>query len=334
MSDPHAYILGKLKMRNYKISMPRMHFIDQKIRNRSYPNCASLAKEYEVSVKTIQRDIECLRNMGAPIEFDRQRNGYYYSDATYFLPALPLTEREALLLVINQRILSQYQQAPYYADLKKAIEKILQFLPDELDLQQKGDFISFYSQPQTPVQQQKFEQLQEAICDERQIRIQYFTQHRNEVTDRTVDPYLIHCHQGNWYLIAHCHTRNEIRIFALNRILAIELTEHYFHRPADFSIETYLRDSFNIIRGGESYHVVLKFSPYQARWIREKQWHRSQKLTELEDGGVLMEMDATGLSDVKRWLLQYGAEVEVVEPEVLREDVLREIGRMALLYNR
>ncbi len=319
-------------MKNYRLSMPRMHFIDQKIRNRCYPNCASLAKEYEVSVKTIQRDIECMRNMGAPIEFDRRRNGYYYSDATYFLPALPLTEREALLLVINQRILSQYQQAPYYADLKKAIERILQFLPDELDLQQKGDFISFHSQPQTTVQQQKFELLQQAIYDERQIRIQYFTQHRNEVTHRTVDPYLIHCHEGNWYLIAHCHVRNDIRIFALNRMLAIELTDDYFHKPADFSIEAYLKDSFNIIRGGETYHVVLKFSPYQARWMRERQWHHSQKLTELADGGLLLELTVQGLDEVKRWVLQYGGEVEVLEPAVLRSNIIAELSKMNQMY--
>jgi len=314
--------------------MPRMNFIDQKIRNRKYPNCSSLAKEHQVSVKTIQRDIDCMRNMGAAIEFDRQRNGYYYTDTTYYLPALPITEREALLFVINDRILSQYQQAPYYAELKKAIEKILQFLPDELDLEHKGDFISFQSQPQTAVQQQKFDLLQQAICEERQINMKYYAQHRNEVTQRTVDPYLIHCHQGNWYLIAHCHTRNEIRIFALSRMLAIELTDDYFDKPLNFSIEDFLKDSFNIIRGGETYHVVLKFSPYQARWIRERQWHRSQKLTELEDGGVMLEMDVQGLDEVKRWVMQYGGEAEVAEPEVLREDVFKEIGRMAVLYNR
>jgi len=320
-------------MNNYRISMPRMNFIDQKIRNRKYPNCSSLAKEHQVSVKTIQRDIDCMRNMGAAIEFDRQRNGYYYTDTTYYLPALPITEREALLFVINDRILSQYQQAPYYAELKKAIEKILQFLPDELDLEHKGDFISFQSQPQTAVQQQKFDLLQQAICEERQINMKYYAQHRNEVTQRTVDPYLIHCHQGNWYLIAHCHTRNEIRIFALSRMLAIELTDDYFDKPLNFSIEDFLKDSFNIIRGGETYHVVLKFSPYQARWIRERQWHRSQKLTELDDGGLMLEMDVQGLDEVKRWVMQYGGEAEVAEPEVLRKDVLREIGRMGQIYD-
>jgi len=111
------------------------------------------------------------------------------------------------------------------------------------------------------------------------------------------------------------------------------LTDDYFDKPLNFSIEDFLKDSFNIIRGGETYHVVLKFSPYQARWIRERQWHRSQKLTELDDGGLMLEMDVQGLDEVKRWVMQYGGEAEVAEPEVLRKDVLREIGRMGQIYD-
>lgn len=333
MSDPYAYIKEK-RMNKYWISMPRMYFIDQKVRNRNYPNCRSLAAEYQVSEKTIQRDIECMKNMSAPIEFDRKKNGYYYTDSTYYLPALPMTEREALLFVINERILNQYQQAPYFADLKKALEKVLQFFPDILDLENKGDFISFHSQPQTPVQKQKFDVLQLAIGEERQVKIQYYAQHRNEVKDRTVDPYKIHCHNGNWYLIAHCHSRNETRIFALNRILSIELIDDYFDKPTDFSTDDFLKDSFNIIRGGETYHVVLKFSPYQARWIRERQWHHSQKLTDLEDGSLIIAMDVQGLDEVKRWIMQYGGEVEVLEPMILKDEIIKELDKMKNIYFR
>lgn len=333
MSDPYVYIKEK-PMKQYRISMPRIYFIDQKLRNRKYPNCKTMAEEYQVSEKTIQRDIECMRNMGAPIEFDRKENGFYYADSTYYLPALPITEREALSFVINERILSQHQQAPYFADLKQALEKVLQFFPDDLDLEHKGDFISFHSQPEAPVQKQKFDLLQQAIGDEQQIKIKYYAQHRNEVTERTVDPYQIHCHHGNWYLVAHCHVRNEIRIFALNRILSIEIIDNYFDKPLDFSIEDFLKDSFNIIRGGETYHVALKFSPYQARWIRERQWHHSQKLTELEDSGLILEMDVQGLEDVQRWVMQYGAEVAVMEPEVLKQNIIGEIERMSLLYDK
>ena len=77
---------------------------------------------------------------------------------------------------------------------------------------------------------------------------------------------------------------------------------------------------------------ALKFSPYQARWIRERQWHKTQKLTELDEGGVIMEMDVQGLDEVKRWVMQYGTEVEVLGPEELRKNVKQEIGSMVRLY--
>ena len=79
-------------------------------------------------------------------------------------------------------------------------------------------------------------------------------------------------------------------------------------------------------------YVQLKFSPYQSRWIRERQWHQTQKLTELEDGGLILEMDVQGLVEIKMWVMQYGAEVEVVEPEILKDDVKQEIKKMERLY--
>ena len=322
-------------MKAYKLILGRIYFIDKKLRSRAYPNCHTMAKEYEASARTFQRDIDYMRTfMDAPIEFDRKRNGYYYTDEAFFLPAMSISEREALLFIINSRILSQYQETPYYQELKKVIDKILKFIPDDLDIEHKGDFISFQQPPLIAIQRENFDILESAIVQERQLNITYYTQYRNEVTQRTVDPYKIYNHQGNWYLLAHCHVRDEVRMFAMNRILTIETTDNYFQRPENFSTEELLKNSFNIICGGETYHVVLKFSPYQSRWIRERQWHRSQKLTELDDGGVMLGMEVQGLDEVKRWVMQYGGEVEVVEPEVLREDVLREIGKMAELYSR
>jgi len=80
-------------------------------------------------------------------------------------------------------------------------------------------------------------------------------------------------------------------------------------------------------------YVQLKFSPYQSRWIRERQWHQTQKLTELEDGGLILEMDVQGLVEIKMWVMQYGAEVEVVEPGKLKEEIKQEIQKMQHLYS-
>ena len=153
-----------------------------------------------------------------------------------------------------------------------------------------------------------------------------------QISNRVIDPYAIRNQHGTWYLIGFCHQRNEVRIFALNRILTIETTDVDFYKPSSFSIEDYLKDSFGIYRNEKTYHVKLKFSPYQARWIRERQWHKTQKLSELEDGGLIMEMDVEGIEEVKRWVMQYGGEVEVVEPGELRKDIIKEIYKIQKLY--
>jgi len=114
--------------------------------------------------------------------------------------------------------------------------------------------------------------------------------------------------------------------------MTIEATSNSFEMPDDFSIEKLLEHSFNLICGGETYHVILKFSPYQSRWIRERQWHGTQQLTELGDGGLIMAMEVQGLDNVKRWVMQYGAEVEVVAPRELREKIMSEMEKMLLLY--
>ena len=311
----------------------RMIYIDQQIRNRKYPNCKSIAREFEVNYKTIYRDIEYMRyQLDAPIEFDQKQNGYFYSEPDYFLPAVHLRESDVLSFIINERILSQYQNTPYYDEIKKVINKILQFLPDDVSTNDMAEFISFQQQPTSAIERHKFETIQHAIINHQRIKIKYYSQHRNEITDRDIDPYAIRNQHGNWYLIGLCHLRNEVRVFALNRILTIEITKVDFDKPSSFSIEDYLKDSFGIYRNEKTYHVKLKFSPYQARWIRERQWYKTQKLTEIKDGSLILEMDVEGLEEVKRWVMKYGAEVEVLDPEELRKDIIKEINKMQKQY--
>lgn len=310
----------------------RMAYIDRLIREGKYPNCVTVAGEFEVHRKTIQKDIDCMRDLGAPLEYDAKQHGYYYTEPNYFLPAISLTQSDMFAFIVNEQILKQYKDAPYYKEIKKVIDKIIQLLPDDIAVDEAANIFSFTNMPASPVNKHHLDVLQKAAYEEKQIKIKYHSQHSNEAHDRTVDPYAIRNQNGTWYLIAFCHSRNEMRIFALNRILAIETTDVDFYKPSSFSIEEYLKDSFGIYRDNKNYHVKLKFSSYQARWIRERQWHKTQKLTALDNGGLILEMEVQGLDEVKRWVLQYGGEVEVVGPEVLKDDVKQEIKKMQQSY--
>ncbi|MBD3338110.1 MAG: WYL domain-containing protein [Candidatus Lokiarchaeota archaeon] len=310
----------------------RMKYIDERIRAGRYPNCRKVARKFEVDRKTVQRDIENMRELGAPIKYDSKQQGYYYTEENYFLPAIQLTQSDVFAFIVNEQILKQYKDTPYYESIKKVIEKIIEFIPDDIYTDDVAPVFSFQSAPASQINRDFFEILQKAAYEERQVKIKYHSQHSNHASERTVDPYAIHHQQGTWYLIAHCHKRDELRIFALNRILSLTETDVDFYKPSDFDIDNFLQNCFGIIRDDKTHHVKLKFTPYQSRWIRERQWHKTQQLTDLADGSLLLEMDVQGLDDVKRWVLQYGGEVEVVEPEELKSEVINEMEKLKSIY--
>ena len=281
----------------------RMAYFDLLIRKGKFPNCTQIARKFEVNPKTIQRDIEYMRELGAPLKYDKQQRGYYYTEPSYYLPMIPFTQSDAIAFIVNEQILKQYEDAPYSREIKQIIDKFIQMLPEKIAFDEIANIFSFTTPPASRADKQHFNQLQKAAYEEKQIKIKYHSQHTDKVSWRTVDPYAIRNQYGTWYLIGFCHRRNQIRIFALNRILSIEITDVDFYKPTDFSIDDYLKNSFSIYRDEKSYHVKLKFSPYQARWIRERQWHPSQQLTELDDGGLILELEVQGLAAVKRWVM-------------------------------
>ncbi|HHY92115.1 MAG TPA: WYL domain-containing transcriptional regulator [Firmicutes bacterium] len=319
-------------------SLFRLHRIDQLIRQLRYPNVPELSRDLEVSTRTIERDLEFLRDrLGAPLKYDFKRRGYYYTDDGFVMPRLKLTEGEVVALYLGQKLLSQYKGTPYEPAIVQAFAKIQTFLPDsvEVDLDEVDGFLSFAVEPlrgEEEVLAARFQEVVRAIQERESLDITYYTASRNAESQRRVDPYHLRCHHGAWYLIAYCHTRKEVRIFALDRVQSLCHTGQHFSPPAGFSLEEYLGHSLGIERGGEPCQVVIRFDAVQARWIRERQWHSSQELAFLPDGSLLFKVTVTGLSEVKRWVLGFGAHAEVLAPEALRQAVAREATQLAQLY--
>ncbi|BCV24326.1 YafY family protein [Gelria sp. Kuro-4] len=319
-------------------SLFRLHKIDQLIRQKRYPNVPALSRCLEVSTRTIERDLEFLRDrLGAPLKYDFKRRGYFYTNDSFSMPRLKLTEGEVVALYLGQKLLCQYKGTPYEAAIARAFAKIQTLLPDgvEVDLAEVDEFLSFDVEPLRGEEEALaacFQQLVQAIQGRETMDIIYYTASRNAQSRRLVDPYHLRCHQGAWYLIAYCHTRKEVRIFALDRIRSLRPTGHKFQPPADFSLKEYLGHSLGIERGGELRKVMISFDAVQARWIRERQWHPSQELTVLADGSLLFKVTVSGLEEVKRWVLGFGSHAEVLAPEELRRAVAREVALLAQKY--
>jgi predicted DNA-binding transcriptional regulator YafY len=138
---------------------------------------------------------------------------------------------------------------------------------------------------------------------------------------------------GTWHLIAHCGLRGGLRYFTLSRITKIGPSRY---RPdtriPQGSIKEYIRRNFGILAGEETYEVCLRFSKDASPWVAEQVWHPGQKAERRDDGTLCLRFPAADLREVKREVLRYGAEVEVLWPEELREAVKGEIERMRGVY--
>ena len=115
--------------------------------------------------------------------------------------------------------------------------------------------------------------------------------------------------------------------FAIERIRSVKLTNSLFAERPDFDFDKLQDSAFNMI-SGEPKKVRIRFSSSQAPYVKERTWHACQKLTEQSDGGVIMEIGVGDLWDVRRWLIGWGAEAEVIEPQELAREIEDHVCRI------
>lgn len=318
--------------------LERLLTIDSLIRNPERQTQQSLAAALEVSDRTIRDDLAWLRDrFHAPLEFS-SRQGYYYSDTTWRLPTIPLTQGELFALTLGARMLETYSGSAYEAELRSAVGRLAERLPEEswVDLQQVAtEKISFGAGAEISLDPQVWHELEEACRRSQRVWMRYYTASRNADSERVIDPYLLHIYRGtNPYVIGWCHQRREIRWFRVDRIREIKRLDQIFERQPDFNDRDHLEMIFQHEVGGVPVPVRIWFDARTAPYIRERRWHPSQALEEHADGAVTLQMVVRGLNDVKRWVLGYGRGARVEGPAELVEMVREEIGGMNYNYSK
>ena len=298
--------------------------IHQAVQAGKYPNATALAGELEVSTKSIYRDIEFMRDrLELPIEFDVARNGFLYTQEVGSFPTLQITEGELFALLVAEKALQQYRGTNFEKPLLSAFKKMAAALPDtiSLNLADWEQTISFRTSAEPILNLEIFDTLAQATAQRKQIELTYRKPGRKETEPRIVDPYHLANINGEWFLFAHCHLRNDIRTFVPARILEVKPTGRGFVRPHKFSLEKRLRDSFGVLTGPGEFDVLIRFDELAADYIREKRWHPSQQLAELEDASVQLRLKLSSLAEIQRWILSWGGRATVLAPVELAESV-------------
>jgi predicted DNA-binding transcriptional regulator YafY len=315
--------------------LERIFEIDRQIRAGRYPNAGSLAGELETGRRVIFNDRAFMVNrMGAPIEFDKARGGWYYSDETWSLPNILVTEGELLAFFLSVEVARRSMGTALEGSLRSAIDKFSKNIrgPVSIDLETLREHYTFAAPAQASASEQALLDLHRAIAENRRVWMRYYTASRDAHTERTVSPYHLYNIHGDWYLIAYDDQRGAMRNFAIGRMEDWRILDETFQGDPAFSVEKYMKSAFQTERGGEPAQVGVRFDAAQARYMRERRWHESQQMEELPDGGLILRFTTGGLDEVKRWVMQYGAHAEVLEPEELRQEVEEEVRRMGKLY--
>jgi predicted DNA-binding transcriptional regulator YafY len=294
----------------------RLFSITTRLQARGQVRAADLASIYEVSIRTIYRDIAALSESGVPI-VSLPGRGYSLVDG-YFLAPLLLSTREATALVLGARLLAGQTSAEIASAADEAVAKLLAVIGDDArrELRELDEVLDLATSPhpraRLDVGDERVRSLWQAILERRVTTIRYFGRNRSQETVRQVEPQRLGYANGAWYLTAYCRDRQQERAFRLDRIEHLEVeTDRFRGRPAMASPEP------------ATIEVVVRFRGEISRWVRERQ-HWSFVAEEAVNDELLAVYRPGDLDEIAPWLLGWGTAAEVIAPQELRERLREE----------
>src|ERR1044071_6587196 len=313
--------------------MMRIHRLSE---NKEYPNCSKIAKEFEMSVRTIKRDIDFMKTrLDLPIEFDVRRNGYLFTKPVPHFPQVPVSEADTFALFIASKAIEQYRGTP----LQKMMEATFRKLTGQLDQSVRFSLGSldgvFSFRPFAPgdAELKTFQLLTRAVSERRKVTFLY--RNRGQVKAqqrRNVHPYHIACVENQWCMFGFDPARNDIRTFVLVRLSKPRLGQGRFEVSKKFDLNEFLRGSLGLFKGTEDFEVVVDLDAFAADDVRGRRLHSSQELTELPKGMLRVRLRLNSLEEVEGGILGFGKHATVVGPEELRERVRRIADGLAEKY--
>jgi predicted DNA-binding transcriptional regulator YafY len=317
--------------------LARMLAIHHFLQENRFPNCRRLAQEIEVSSKTIQRDIGFMRDqLELPIEYDPGRRGFYYARPVSSFPLLRVTEKELVAFFIAEKALEQYEGTRLGSVLRQALAKLTAGLeePVSFSWQELEGAFSLRSVGVAPSDARIFQTIASALLDGKEVEFDYRGLRDPQWKRRRVQPYHLANLEKQWYLIGFDRLRNDLRTFALSRMRDVRKTRFRFRRPEQFSLSSFLGQSFGVFRpSGPPVEVRLRFESTGARLARERLWHPTQKWVELPDGSCELSLETHLSPELERWILAWGSHCEVLEPKELRQKIRAELERVLGFYN-
>jgi len=297
-----------------------------------------LMERLECSQATLYRLVNELRDfLGAPIEQDADTRGFYYDrsyDQPFELPGIWISPGELQALLTARQVLSNVQPGLLEGELESLQGRITSLLQQRgLETEGGPSRIHIQQAAGRAVPARMFQDVLGALIQRRRLRIRYHGRRRDEESERVISPQRLTQYRNSWYLDAWCHEARGLRSFALERVREQSVLEDAAKEVAAEDLSAHFDDSYGIFSGPAEHTAELRFTPEMARWVSEELWHPDQQGSFEADGSWLLKVPFSSARELIMDVLRYGAEVEVLSPDFLREAVAAEAGRTAGIYS-
>jgi predicted DNA-binding transcriptional regulator YafY len=309
----------------------RLMAIALHLQSRRVVRAEDLAAHFEISVRTVYRDITALSEAGIPVIAEA---GVGYSLAKgYHLPPVMFTAEEASALFFGEKLVEQFTDASLRKQMESALLKIRSVLSrdrqDYLDRLERSTAVLTKPANRLPrLASETIVPIQRALAERRLLALDYLGGKRQEMTKRIVEPLGLVYYADNWHLIAFCRLRQGVRDFRTDRIQRLELKNETFPPRTDFSLKEYLEREMD--RGDFEIARIRFTTQAMERVRREWSWGIIEEKA-VSDGVEVTLLDCS-FEYLTGWVMSFGANAEVLSPDIFRRRIAAEAERLLLQY--
>lgn len=335
-------------MSQIKNAQIRYRIIDRSIRNQynPFPSKSDLRQACEEALfgegtgnnicdSTIEKDLFAMRmDHDAPIKYSKREKGYYYEDENYSIDNIPLSEDDIDAIKFATQTLMQFKDVSMFKQFGFAIDKIFDRVhiasdPSEASVE---NYVQFESVPET-IGTEYLAPLLKAIKEKLVVTFDYTSFVSEKTKNRTVFPLLLKEYRNRWYLICYMETKSKIITFALDRMSNLVVTEDYFSTPVDFNSDTYFKNTIGITStNSQPEKIIFKLDAVGSKYLDSQPIHHTQKIIKKGKKRNTYQIKVIQSEELKRFFLSYGKQLEVIEPQSLRDYIANEITEMMELY--
>lgn len=315
------------------LMLERLSKIHAKIKSGCYPNSQQLAFDNEVSVPTISRDIEFLRDrFGAPISYDAAQRGYFYEE-DFDMPLNMISSKDVMFLSLVKQLMTQYEGSPVYNE----ISNIIDFLTDSQGIG-KSDFLKRVAAPPLPkvvVNEEAWNKVIQSLKENTLLKFDYNGRWRTETTHRMVRPYQVLLQDGMYYVFGYDENadggKGGERLFNLSRMKNIENTKQSFELPEDFEFATRCGGGrFGAFKEAKKEQYEIDFYDDARQFVKDCIWADDQEFIDSdEENMTTIKFSSSQSAKVLEWVLSQGVRARPIAPEDFVERWKNEIRSLA-----